>query len=147
MPFERTIEIAAPPAMVWGVTIDFDRWPEWTPSTISARREDAGPLQPGSRAILELRGRPGPAPWIVTYVEEGRMFRWQTKSGPGVIAEAEHEVTPSGDGTRARLLLRLRGPLGWLLDPLVGRMVRENIEAEAAGLKRRCEELARGSGG
>ena len=35
MEVENTIHIEAPPAIVWAVTVDVERWPEWTPTVES----------------------------------------------------------------------------------------------------------------
>jgi len=137
--YARSIDINAAPAAVWSVLSDVEGWPQWTPSTLRVRREDDGALRIGSSAVLQLRGRPGESRWTVTAVEHGRSFVWQSPSGPGLRVIAGHEIEPVGEGSRVRLWLRAAGPLGWLFDPLVARMVRANVDAEAEGLKSRCE--------
>lgn len=144
MPLVRTVEINAPPETVWRVLTDVDRWPEWTASCNSAKREDDGPLRAGSRALMDMRGGK-PAWWRVTSLVEGRSFDWETSSGPGVRVVGGHAIEPTETGSRVRLSITGRGPLGTLLDPLIARMafVKDNVETEAAGLKDRAEELAK----
>ena len=142
MPFERAFNVAAPPAVVWSVLIDVERWPDWSPGCRSASPEQPGDLAHGSSAMLDLRGRPGPERWTVTEFDDGRCFVWETRPWPGMRVEGGHAVEPEGSGSRVRLWIAGRGPLGAFMDPIIGRMARENVEAEADGLKRRSEELA-----
>ena len=65
MIIQNTIHIDSPPEVVWPVTIDIDRWSEWTPTVKSAKREDEGPLSVGSTAILSQPSMPE-ARWAVT---------------------------------------------------------------------------------
>jgi hypothetical protein len=139
---ERTVHIDAPPGLVWQVMTDIERWPEWTPSTISVQRRDEGALRVGSEATVELRRAPK-ATWTVTTLDEGRSFYWRSapRFGPAVLAG--HVIEPDGDGALVTLSIEPRGFVGALLSPLIVALSRANVEAEAAGLKRRCEELAR----
>ena len=138
---ERRIDIAAPPRVVWDISADFDRWPEWTKSTKAARREDAGPLRVGSRATLELAGGPS-APWVVTAVDEGRYFAWLS-SQSGLTVIAEHTIEPKDDGGSAvTLAISTRGLNGILAWPYLRWVARRNLEWEASGLKQRAESQA-----
>jgi uncharacterized protein YndB with AHSA1/START domain len=137
MKLQRKVHIEAPPERVWHVMTDIERWPEWTPSTLAVKRLDDGPLRIGSSAELELRGAPK-AVWVVSELEEGRWFRWDSRAMPSV--SAGHLVEPAGNSADVTLSIEPRGVLGTLLAPLIVRMSRKNVEAEAEGLKRRCEE-------
>ena len=143
MDFQISVEIAAPPATVWAVMADAERWHEWTPSVRSIRLLDDGPLRVGSRALIRQPKFP-PAVWKVTALDPGRSFTW--KSGaPSVWVHAHHSVVPIPGGARATLKLRYDG----FLARLIGRMTRgitdRYLGFEAAGLKKRSEERARAS--
>jgi uncharacterized protein YndB with AHSA1/START domain len=134
---ERTVHIAAPPERVWRVMSEVERWHEWTPSVIAVKRNDSGPLRVGSSAHMDLRGAPK-ATWTVTQLDEGRAFWWESDATPRVAGG--HVIEPDGDGANVTLTIEPRGVVGALFSPLIVRMSRANVEAEAAGLKRRCEE-------
>jgi hypothetical protein len=139
--FSITVEIQAAPETVWGVMSEVERWAEWTPSVTSIRRLDQGPLAVGSRARVR-QPKLLPALWRVTELEAGRGFNWVT-TGPGIHVTGRHWVEPYANGSRATLSLTFAGLIG----PLVGRLTRginhRYLGLEAAGLKRRAEELER----
>ncbi len=142
MHYERTLDIEAPPDVVWRVLTDVERWPEWTRSERSAKLETGGPLRVGSCAKLGVAGSPMHSVWEVTSLHEGRSFLWEN-SQPGLRNIAGHYLEPAGAGTRARLTIDMSGPLSVLMRPYLARVTRRNVAWEIEGLKRRSEELAR----
>lgn len=142
MPSYRvTTEIAAPPARVWEVIRDVERWHEWTPSITSVQRLEEGPLKVGSRALVR-QPKLLPARFEVTVLEENRGFTWVTRSG-GVTAVGEHWIEPTPTGSRVTLGVDFGGALGWLLGRIYGGLTRRYIAMEAEGLKRRAEDRSR----
>ncbi|MEV0152444.1 SRPBCC family protein [Micromonospora sp. NPDC050686] len=139
MRFEATTEVAAPQESIWAVTVDVERWPEWTASVRRAERLDSGPFAVGSAARVE-QPRLRPAVWRVTELAAPTYFRWVSGS-PGVRTVAEHRLVPLPDG-RVRVLLSVAqtGPLAPLVGRLGGNLVRRYLRTEADGLKRRCEQ-------
>ena len=135
--FSVTVQIAAPPARVWAVMSDVERWHEWTPTVTSVRRTNAGPFQIGAKARIHQPRLPA-ADWIVTALTEGRAFDWESRA-PGVRVLARRTVEPSGDGSRVTLSVLFRGPVGDVLGRLTAGLNRRYIALEADGLKRRAE--------
>jgi uncharacterized protein YndB with AHSA1/START domain len=135
--FHISIDIAAPPARVWSVMSDIERWHEWTSSVTSITRLDGGPLRIGARARIRQPRLPR-ADWTITDIRDGLGFTWESRS-PGVTVLATHFVEPSPIGTRATLSLTFLG----LLAPLVAWMTQSlnnrYLALEAAGLKQRSE--------
>ena len=142
MTFERSINISAPPDIVWSVISGVERWHEWTPS-ISRIRLLGGPLEIGRRVLVKQPKFP-PALWTVTALEPGRSFTWRT-TGPGMRVHGRHTVEPSQDGTRATLGLHYEGPVGRLLARVTRGITERYVGFEAEGLRRRSEELAKHS--
>jgi hypothetical protein len=146
MQFGITTEVDAPPDVVFAVLSEVERWPEWTPTvTLVERLDDAGaPLAVGSR-IRIVQPKVPPAEWTVTSLEPGRGFRLFSRS-PGATVEANHWAEPMGAGHRSRVTLSVT--FGGFLGRVIGWVMRglneRYLAQEAEGLKRRCEERARG---
>ena len=146
MQFSITIEVDAPPEVVFAVLSEVERWPEWTPTVTRVERlGDAGaPLAVGGRLRIEQPKVP-PAEFTVTTLDPGRGFRLISRS-PGATVEANHWAEPVKEGRRSRVTLSvtfsgfLGRVMGWVMRGLNERYLAE----EAAGLKRRSEERARG---
>jgi uncharacterized protein YndB with AHSA1/START domain len=139
--FQISVDIAAPPAVVWSVMMEAERWHEWTPSVRSIRQLDSGPLRVGSRALIRQPGFP-PAMWKVTALEPGRSFTWRS-GAPGMWVHAHHSVEPVEGGARATLRLHYEGLIGRLLGRLTRAITNRYLGFEAAGLKRRSEGSVR----
>ena len=137
MKVQHTIHIDAPPDLVWAVTVDIDRWPDWTPTVDKAERLDTGPLRVGSRALIAQPGLPE-AIWTVTALREGESFAWETTLR-GMRMIACHEVKPADAGADNTLTLEARGLVAFLLSPLISGPSRQTIEKENSGLKAFCE--------
>lgn len=141
MELVRTIDIESPPAEVWTVMSDAERWPAWTASVSNVRRLDQGPLRVGSRAVIKQPRFP-PAVWTVTTLEPGRRFVWRSGM-PSLWVYGDHSVEPRGGGSRATLRLSYLGLLARLMGRLTRGITNRYLDMEAAGLKRRSEEAAR----
>jgi uncharacterized membrane protein len=138
MDVRERIDVAAPPADVWAVMIDVERWREWTPTITSIERLDGGPFRVGSRARVRQPKLPI-AVWTVTALEPGRYFEWRNVS-PGVTSVAGHRAEPSaGGGTTVTLTFGWSGWLAWLIRLIYGKLARRYVRTEAESLKRWCE--------
>ena len=136
--FRVSTEIAAPPARVWDVMSDVERWHEWTPSITSITRLDDGPFGVGSRALVQQPGLPQ-ATWEVTAFEPERGFTW-VSTAPGVRVSGHHFAEPTPGGSRATLSVELQGMLSSLLALVTGKITEQYIALEASGLKARSED-------
>ena len=133
-----TVEIDAPPARVWEVLTDVERWSEWTETVTSVRRLDDGPLRSGSRAKIDQPKIPE-TEYVVTELAPGRSFTW-VATGPGVTTTAGHLLEPlDGDRTRVTLSVEQSGVLGKVMGRFYRGLTDRYLANEAAGLKARCE--------
>jgi uncharacterized membrane protein len=137
MLFTSTVEIDRDPAAVFAVYTDVEGWPRWTRSVTSVRLLTPGPLQVGSRAVVEQPRLPR-AEWTVTDLVPGQSFAWQA-TGPGVRTVGRHIVRARPGGCSATAELEQSGPGGVLIGMLTARLTRRYLEMETSGLKLFCE--------
>jgi uncharacterized membrane protein len=137
MTIEDTIQINAAPDVVWRVTADVERWPEWTPTVTSVELLGGGPIGPGSVARIKQPAQPE-SEWRVTVFEPGRRFAWETQRR-GLRMVGWHEFEPAGAGTTNTLRVEAEGALAVLLWPVLRLAMRRALADENRGLKQRCE--------
>ncbi len=85
---EDSIEIDAPPQLVWDVFSDVERWPEWTASVTSLVGQDGPALAVGRRFAIKQPGMQKLV-WKVTEIDPGSSWTWVQRS-PGVLVSARH---------------------------------------------------------
>jgi uncharacterized membrane protein len=142
---DDSVEIAAPPQLVWDVFTDVERWPDWTSSVTSLVGLDAPALAVGRRFAIKQPGM-SKLVWTVTEIEPGSSWTWVQRS-PGVLVSARHDVIAQPGGrTLVRQQLDQRGVLGALVGRLMVKKTKRFLELEAQGLKARSEELSRADG-
>ena len=142
---EDSIEIDAPPQLVWDVFSDVEHWPEWTASVTSLVGQDGPALAVGRRFAIKQPGMQKLV-WQVTEIDPGSSWTWVQRS-PGVNVIARHFVTARpGGGTLVRQQLDQGGVLGALVGRLMVKKTKRFLELEAQGLKARSEQLSRANG-
>ena len=142
---EGTVEIDAPPQLVWDVFSDVQRWPEWTTSVTSLLGLDGPALAVGRRFAIKQPGM-SKLVWEVTEIDPGSSWTWVHNSA-GVRVSARHEVMAQPGGhTLVRQQLDQRGVLGALVGRLTVNKTKRFLELEAQGLKARSERLSRADG-
>jgi len=140
-----SIDIDAPPDIVWNVWRDVERWPEWTASIAKVELLDPGPLRVGLRARIRQPKLPV-AVWRVTSVNEPGTsddigFTWVSTS-PGSRVTGDHRIGVNGNGSRVVLSVDFEGPLAVIVAFLTRRLSQQYLRMEATGLKKRSEGLA-----
>ena len=142
---EDSVEIDAPPQLVWEVFSDVERWPEWTASVTSLVALDGPGLAVGKRFAIK-QPRMSKLVWKVTEIDPGSSWTWEQRS-PGAIGHARHDVIAQPGGrTLVRQQIDQRGVLGALVGRLMVTMTKRYLELEAQGLKARSEQLSRADG-
>jgi uncharacterized membrane protein len=142
---EDSVEIGAPPQLVWQVFSDVERWPEWTASVTSLVGLDGSALAVGRRFTIKQPGM-SKLVWEVTDMEPGASWTWVQRS-PGVRVSARHDVSAQPGGrTLVRQQLDQRGVLGAVVGRLMVKKTKRFLELEAQGLKARSEQLSRADG-
>lgn len=139
--FERSVDVQAPPAVIWRLISRVGDWPSWTPTVTSVEALDGLELQVGAR--FELRQpKLKPAVWTVRSVTAGREFVW-SKGGAGLQLTAAHSIAAASSGAaRLTISVRLSGVLAPLLWPLAGPLTRQYVTQEVESLKAAAERAA-----
>lgn len=142
---QDSVEIDAPPQLVWDVFTDVERWPEWTASVRSLVGLDGAALDVGKRFAIKQPGMPKLI-WEVTELDPGSSWTW-VQRGPGALVTASHHVVAQPGGrTLARQQIDQSGLLGALVGRLMTKKTKRFLELEGRGLKARSEQLSRSSG-
>ena len=140
MQVEDGIQIDMPKTIVWSVTEDVQRWPEWTPFVQTVKLLDDGLFDVGSTALIKQPGLPE-AKWRVTALSPGESFTWETRVF-GIRMVATHELKTSGTGTSNVLRIEMFGIVAALLWLFIRSSARKSLVKENASLKVECERLA-----
>lgn len=138
--FENVIPIVAPQSVVWCVTVDIERWPQWTPTVTSLQRLDEGPLACGCAAIIQQPGLPK-AKWVVTALIPDEQFTWESRI-LGMRMVATHELSTTETGTQSTLRVEMSGLVAHFLSPLIRFPMLRSLERENAALKAKCESMS-----
>lgn len=137
MTITDAIHIDAPLGLVWSVTQDVERWPEWTPTVTSVRLLGERPIRVGSVAVIKQPMQPQ-SQWVVTELSANQRFAWETRR-PGLYLIGIHDLAASEGGTRNVLRVEASGLLAVALWPILRFAMQKALRDENRGLKARCE--------
>ena len=145
--YRTTFPIDAPSEVVWGVLVDFERYPEWNPSLPSI----AGDLQVGSTVSMTLAmpGRPSPKVKAeLTEVAAQQRLVWHGNVGADWLFAGDRQfVIEPGDGETVLFthVETVRGLLFPVFRALMGSAIRRHHDALNTALTHRAEQLAAGA--
>lgn len=141
----ESIVISRSPEDVFAYVTDFAHFRCWQGNVISARRDDASSLRPGSGAVVTRRIGPRRVEAIEKITELTPPKTWEVRSSGGlpVIAVARGQVDALDGGARSRVTITLDFEghgIGKLLIPLVvRRQARKQLPQNTARLKEMLE--------
>ena len=136
---EASLETTAPPATVWRVWSDVNRWPEWNPDMKESRLD--GPLKLGATGMINTKSG-GKHDVVVTHFQDGRSFELESTALPGTKMAIRATIAPSGAGTLISQGFEPRGLLAPLLGPMMSGQILKTFNAVLDGLKRKVETAA-----
>jgi len=149
---EESILIDRPCEQVFGYLSNRTNDPAWMVAVREShwldRDESVAPAWIGRRGrmVMEVRGKPVEFIDEVTDFRPGRRVAHRTVEGPFPLQTA-CVCEPAGEGCRATVVGEaerlVRGPLRWLVEPLIARQVRRSFRADLARLKEILEQTAR----
>jgi uncharacterized protein YndB with AHSA1/START domain len=136
---EVSVDIPAPIETVWGVLMDLETWPAWTPTMKSLARRTHGDLAVGSQVRVSQPFMT-PHTWTITELARPTTFTWETHQ-LGVTLVARHDLTQVDGHTRAIISVDIRGLVGRLIVTLAAARTRNFVRQEANGLSARSTSL------
>ena len=136
---EASLETTAPPATVWRIWSDVNRWPEWNPDMKESRLD--GPLKLGATGMINTKSG-GKHDVVVTHFQDGRSFELESTALPGTKMAIRATIAPSGAGTRISQGFKPRGLLAPLVGPMMSGQILKTFNAVLDGLKRKVETAA-----
>lgn len=133
------IEIAAPPAEIWSILMDFPAYGEWNPFIVDIQGSPAV----GDRLRARLRppgGRSMTFQPRVTENQEGRLFQWLGRLGVKGIFDGRHSfrIRPTDRGADFEQSEEFTGVLA---GPIL-RVIRQRTEAGFRAMNRALKERA-----
>jgi len=135
--FTSRAELDAPPTVVWSMVADYGRDSQWRRGVRTMQPCPAGLVRLGTTTdeVVRLGGRTYRSRGIVTEVDEGRRFAWQTTSGVSARGWRQVRPLPTG-GTTVELHLEVdvRG-LQVLMKPLLRRMLGASLAGDVERLR------------
>jgi hypothetical protein len=140
------IDIDAPPAQVWAILTDLDRYREWNPLFVEA----SGDVATGQRVRLRTRQPSGRLMTIkprITVARPETELRWSIGL-PGLVGgEHSFTLTPAGPGTRVVQSEIFKGLLISLTGQTTVGHAERSFQALNEALKQRAEARAAGPAG
>ena len=131
------IEVAASPAVVWGVLTEIANWPAWNPDVKSATLE--GPLAPGTR--FRWKAGPGTITSTLRSVEPPHRIDW-TGTTFGIKAIHAYELEPQDGLTTVRSAESWDGLVVRLLGRFMAKSLQKSTDAGLRHLKTEAERRA-----
>jgi hypothetical protein len=135
---EDSVEIDAPPSVVFAVLTNKDAWASWSTMLVSLA---PGPIAAGDQLSLGLRTPQASSDFQakVTELERDRVFEWLAKTGVSGIMDGRHRFEITALRSGASRLRNVEFYTG-LLVPLVKRTA--SMRAAPEGFARMNAEIA-----
>ncbi len=143
---EKSIQIVAPPEVIWRVLTDLPAWKSWWPDCYFAQNQTRGQFGEGSQ--VELVVRPGRLkhtfrPLVDLYTERKTLSF--TQRSFGVQATVTWQLQPLTDQTRVSVRGVFQGPLIFIMRVFQrGDLAQISLASQLRGLKKVAERLAAG---
>jgi hypothetical protein len=135
--YRSTVQSTRSPDETFEYLADFANAREWDPGVVKGERVDDGPLGVGSRFQLVARflGRSVPLEYrIVAFARPRRVVFEADQRAVHSIDEIRFAANDGGTVVTYEADLRLKGPLGRALDPVLARVFSRIGDRATAGL-------------
>ncbi|MDX1765529.1 MAG: SRPBCC family protein [Candidatus Saccharimonadales bacterium] len=138
-----SVVIEATPEEVFQFVIDPINEPKWRLKSVESGLKTEGPMRVGTVGYSKAevgRGKIDSIDWKVTKLENNKHATWDLLTGP-LEGTGGYLVEPVNGGTKFTLEahVRMKGPLGFLMAPIVKMIGGKMNKADVANLKKVTE--------
>src|SRR5487761_417776 len=135
--YGTSVETTASPEKVWSIWSDMSTWGDWNPN-VSTMEGTSGLVQ-GSEGIMNTKSGQHHKMKLAE-VRPGRFFALETRVVPGTMFRFNCSVEPgSGGKTRISQMVEIKGPLGPIVQGMMGPQVSKEFPTLLANLARTVE--------
>jgi uncharacterized protein YndB with AHSA1/START domain len=135
--YGSSAETSASPEQVWKIWSDMSTWGEWNPN-VSTMDWTGGFFQ-GSEGIMNTKAGQHHKMKLAE-VQPGRFFALETRVVPGTMFRFNCRVEPfAGGKTRISQMVEVKGPLGPIVQGMMGPQVSKEFPTLLANLARMAE--------
>jgi hypothetical protein len=136
---EHSTVISAPASVVWGLTLDVEKWASFMPTVQQVTLLAPGPLRVGSSARVKQPGQ-STTVWTVSRLSPMTEFTWET-TRMGLRMIGRHLLAPVDEGTRNTLSIEVTGRGAGLFGVFFGGMIARVIRQENEAIQRAAGQV------
>src|ERR1700716_1889659 len=134
--YGTSVESSASSEKVWKIWSDMSTWGDWNPNV--STMDWQGGFAAGTAGVMNTRAGQHPKMRLVE-VQPGRFFALETNVVPGTTFRFNCRVEPSGGKTKISQTVEVKGPLGPILQGMMGPQVSKEFGTLLANLAKRAE--------
>ena len=134
--YGTSVESTASPEQVWKIWSDMSTWGDWNPNV--STMDWQGSFTQGSEGVMNTRAGQHHKMKLAE-VQAGRFFTLETSVVPGTTFRFNCRVEPSGGKTKISQMVEVKGPLGPILQGMLGPQVSKEFGTLLANLAKRAE--------
>jgi uncharacterized protein YndB with AHSA1/START domain len=134
--YGSSVETAASPEQVWKIWSDMSTWGDWNPNV--STMEWTGGFVQGSEGIMNTKAGQHHKMKLAE-VQPGRYFALETSVVPGTRFRFNCRVENVDGKTKISQTVEIKGPLGPIMQGMMGPQVSKEFPVLLANLARRAE--------
>ncbi len=134
--YGTSVETNASADRIWKIWSDMSTWGEWNPNV--STMDWTGGFAAGTEGIMNTRAGQHHKMKLVE-VQPGRFFALETSVVPGTRFRFNCRVEPSGAKTRIGQTVEVKGPLGPVMQGMLGPQVSKEFGTLLANLAKKAE--------
>jgi len=134
--YGTSLETTASPERVWKIWSDMSTWGDWNPNV--STMDWHGGFVSGTDGVMNTRAGQHHKMKLLD-VQPARFFALETSVVPGTTFRFNCRVEPAGGKTKISQMVEVKGPLGPILQGMLGPQVSKEFGTLLANLAKRAE--------